>query len=71
MRLTIKEKAGLVDTSRIYEGIHLADDFIKRAAIDLENIELELKEEGDKHFGICEKCRNKKDSFLPFDKDRI
>ncbi|MDP3697515.1 MAG: hypothetical protein Q8R55_05885 [Candidatus Taylorbacteria bacterium] len=66
MRLTIKEKAGLIDTSRIYEGIHLANDFIKRAAIDLENIAPELKEEGDKHFGICEKCRNKKDSFLPF-----
>lgn len=69
MRLSSLEKAGLPDPSRIYEGLHLAEDFIKNMALNEEGIEQELREEGERHFGICEKCRNKKNGFLPFDKD--
>ena len=76
MRLSTKEKAGIVDTSRIFEGLHLVQGFIenmadgeKRATLDPEVVK-----EGERHFGICDKCRDKynneqlklKDKKLPF-----
>ena len=66
MKLSIKEKAGVTDIARIYEGLHLSRDFIKNSAIDSDNIEEELKAEGNRHLGICQKCREYKDSLLPF-----
>ena len=66
MKLSIKEKAGIVDVSRIYKGVHLSEDFIRNSVISPDSIEAELKAESNRHFGICEKCRKHKDSLLPF-----
>ena len=65
MRLSIKEKAGISDTSRIFEGLHLTDEYIRNSAVDPESIEPEFKKEGERHFNACNDCRNKKESFLP------
>ncbi len=65
MKLSIKEKAGIPDTSRIFEGLHLAEGYIRNSATNPDDIEPELKREGEKHFNWCNKCRNKKESFLP------
>lgn len=65
MRPSIKEKAGIIDTSRIFEGLHLSEKFIinmadeeKRKGLDRETIK-----EGDRHFSICDKCRSKLGEF--------
>lgn len=71
MRPSIKERAGLVDTLKIYEGIHLAEEFIRNTAVNPDSVEPELREEGERHFNICEKCRNKRESFLPLGKTDI
>ncbi len=65
MRISIKEKAGILDTSRIFEGLHLTEGYIRNSAISPDRIEPELKKTGDRHFNICDDCRNKKESFLP------
>ncbi len=65
MELSIKEKAGIDDVSRIYEGLHLTEGFIRSSAIDSDSISQELSEEGNRHFGFCDQCRNKKEEFLP------
>lgn len=65
MKLSIKEKAGIDDVARIYEGLHLSEDFIRNSAMNSESITLELLKEGDRHFGICDKCQKKKEEFLP------
>lgn len=61
MRLTIKEKAGAPDTSRIFEGMHLSEGFITNMADEQKRkiLEGEIIEEGERHFRICDKCRNK------------
>ena len=68
MRLSIKEKAGVEDVSKIYEGIHLSESFIRNSVINPDSITPDSLEEGGRHFGICDKCRNKKEGFLQFDK---
>lgn len=65
MRLSVKEKAGIDDVARIYEGLHLTESFIRNSAMDPDSITPDLLKEGDRHFGICDKCRNKKEEFLP------
>lgn len=65
MRLSIKEKAGIPDTSKIFEGLHLTEGFIRNLAVNPNSIEPEFKKVGDRHFSICDDCRNKKESFLP------
>ena len=67
MSLSIKEKAGIDDVVRIYEGLHLSEGFIRNLAIDPESIAHELLKEGNRHFGICDKCRKKKEEFLPLE----
>ena len=66
MKLSIKEKAGIDDVARIYEGLHLNEGFIRNAAMDPDSITSDLLKEGDRHFIICDKCRKKKEEFLPF-----
>lgn len=65
MRLSIKEKAGIIDTSRIFEGLHLSEGFIRNMADEKKKatLEREFIERGEKHFGICDKCRNKLEEF--------
>ena len=65
MKLSIKEKAGVDDVNRIYEGLHLPESFIRNSATNPDSISPELLEEGDKHFGFCDQCRKKKEEFLP------
>lgn len=65
MKLSIKEKAGVDDVARIYEGLHLTESFIRNSAINPESITFELSQKGDRHFDICDKCRKKKEEFLP------
>lgn len=65
MRLSVKEKAGVIDTSRIFEGLHLTEGFIKNSVLRPDVLADELKEVGNKHFEMCDKCRHKKESFLP------
>ena len=60
------EKAGGVDKTKIFDGVHLHHDFIKNMAINPESIDAELKETGDTHCKICEKCNKERESFLPF-----
>ncbi len=61
MRLSIKEKAGIVDTSRIFETGHLADAFLENMADTnlKKNFDREILIEGNKHIALCEKCRHK------------
>ena len=61
MRLSIKEKAGAVDTSRSFEGLHLREEFIKNVADEEKagKLEKEILEEGMRHFKICDKCLDK------------
>ena len=58
MRLSIKEKAGIVDTSRIFEGPHLTQGFIENMADEEKRATLdnEVAEEGERHFKICDRC---------------
>jgi len=65
MRLSIKEKAGIVDTSGIFEGLHLSDGFIKNMANEekRKSLDPEIIEEGERHFEICDKCRGKLEEF--------
>ncbi|GEM_PF-5551053 len=65
MKISVKEKAGISDTSKIFEGIHLTEVFIRNSAIHPDTIEPEFKKVGDRHFNICDSCRYKKESFLP------
>ena len=64
MKLSIKEKAGIPDASRIFEGLHLTKEYIKNSVFSPESIGLELKKEGDIHFNICDDCRKKQESIL-------
>lgn len=61
MRLSTKERAGIIDTSRIFEGGHLAEAFIENMADDKkrENLERDIVVEGNKHFALCRKCSHK------------
>lgn len=61
MRLNIKEKAGIVDTSRIYEGLHLSEEFVANMADEdkKDKLDKEIVEEGERHFRICDKCQGK------------
>lgn len=61
IKLSIKEKAGITDTSKIFEGLHLNEEFIKNVADEQKrkNLDKEILEEGERHFGICDKCRQK------------
>jgi len=65
MRLSIKEKAGIVDTSRIFEGLHLGEEFIRNMAgnENKKNIASETLEEGERHIRICTECRHKFELF--------
>jgi len=65
MGLSIKEKAGIDDVARIYEGLHLTESFIRNSVINPGSITPDLLKEGDKHYGFCDKCRKKKEEFLP------
>lgn len=59
MRLNIKEKAGIIDTSRIFETGHLTEAFLENIA-DVQkkkNLEREIIIEGNKHLALCGKCR--------------
>ena len=60
MRLSIKEKAGIVDVSKIFEGLHLSKRFIENTADEKKKGELdsEIIKEGERHFSVCDKCRN-------------
>jgi hypothetical protein len=66
-KLTIKEKFGVTDRARIFEGLHLTDGFIRSMALRKDTVEPEFLVEGERHFGICEECKNKRDSFLPLE----
>ena len=76
MRLSIKEKAGIIDTSRIFETGHLAEAFLENMADDQKkkNLEREIVIEGNKHLALCRKCSHKleelekrpKEGDLPF-----
>ncbi|OGM98484.1 MAG: hypothetical protein A2915_00790 [Candidatus Yanofskybacteria bacterium RIFCSPLOWO2_01_FULL_41_34] len=76
MRLSIEEKAGIIDTSRIFETGHLSEAFLENMADAQKNEKLErdLVVESNKHFAFCKKCRDKleeikkkpKDQDLPF-----
>jgi len=72
MRLSIKEKAGIVDTSRIFEGAHLAQGFIESMADEEKKATLdeEVREEGERHFNICDQCSVKygKEQLKPRDR---
>jgi len=65
MGISILEKAGIPDTSRIFEKLHLTEGYIRNSVLNPDIIEPEFKKEGDKHFKICNECREKKNSFLP------
>lgn len=67
MRMTIKERAGVEDVSRIYDGLHLSEGFIRNSATAPGDLSAEMTEEGDRHFNICEECRNQRSSFLSLD----
>lgn len=57
-RLSIKEKAGIIDTSRIFEGMHLSEGFLKNMADaqKKEKLEREIIVEGNRHLALCDKC---------------
>ena len=61
MRLSIKEKAGIPDVSRIFDGLHLQEKFIENTANQetRKGLESEFIEAGETHFKICKSCRNR------------
>ena len=65
MKISLKEKAGIPDTSKIFEGLHLTEGYIRNSVLNPDVIEPEFKKEGDRHFKICDECRKKRESFLP------
>ncbi|KKS13978.1 MAG: hypothetical protein UU70_C0002G0002 [Candidatus Yanofskybacteria bacterium GW2011_GWA1_41_6] len=72
MRLSIKERAGIIDTSRIFETGHLARAFLENMA-DVKkkkNLEREIIIEGNKHLALCEKCRHKLEELEKRPKDQ-
>lgn len=68
MKISIKEKAGVPDTSKIFKGLHLTEEYLINSATNPDSIEPEFKEEEERHFNFCNECRNKKESFLPLSK---
>lgn len=65
MKISIKERAGILDTSKIFEGLHLTEGYIRNLILNPDSIESEFKKASDNHFSICDKCTRKKESFLP------
>ncbi len=65
MIISIKERAGIPETLKIFEGLHLTEGYIRNSAINPDSLEPEFKKEGEKHFVVCDACRKKKESFLP------
>ena len=61
MRLSIKEKAGIADTSRIFEKLHLREDFLANLADEKrrERLEPQAIKDGGKHLELCARCRLK------------
>ena len=61
MKMSIKEKAGVFDTHRIFEGLHLNREFIENMAdVDKrKTLDPDCVEEGEKHFKICDECLKK------------
>ena len=72
MRLSIKEKAGIIDTSRIFETGHLAGAFLENMAEEQkrEKLEREIVIEGNKHLALCRKCRHKLEELEKKPKDQ-
>ena len=72
MRLSTKEKAGIVDTSRTNEGVHKGESFLKNLADDEKrrNMDPEVVEDGERHIRDCEKCRRKFEYFKQDPKER-
>jgi len=72
MRLTIKEKAGIVDTSRTNEGIHKGESFLRNLADDekRKNMDPEIVEDGERHIRICKKCRREFENFKQAPKEQ-
>lgn len=76
MRLSIKERAGVIDTSRIFETGHLAEAFLENMAdvLKKKDLEKEIIIEANKHLAFCKKCKHKleelgkrfKEGDLPF-----
>ncbi len=65
MKISIKEKAGIVDTSKIFEGLHLTKEFIRNSVLNPDSIEPEFKKSAEIHLDMCNNCRKEKESFLP------
>lgn len=61
MRLSIKERADIIDTSRIFEAGHLTESFLANMADDQKkiNLEREIIIEGNKHLALCGKCSHR------------
>jgi hypothetical protein len=72
MRLSIKERAGIIDTSRIFEMGHLAEAFLENMADTQkrEKLEREMVVEGNKHLALCRKCRHKLEELEKIPKDQ-
>lgn len=65
-KLTIKEKAGIKDSDRIFEGLHLSESFLRRIAIDSDSVtNPEFKKRAESHFSYCDECLKKREAFLP------
>lgn len=59
MRLSIKEKAGVIDASRIFETGHLSEAFLENMADAKKKgkLEREIVIEGNKHLALCGKMQ--------------
>ena len=69
MRQTIKERAGLTDTLRIFEGLHLSGGFIDNLTNGAK-INRELLMESNKHLALCKKCRERLEDASKEPKDQ-
>ncbi len=65
MKISILEKAGLVDPLEVYEKLHISKRFLRDMALSSDMVDPVYKKEIERHFGICDKCLKEKESYLP------
>jgi hypothetical protein len=65
-KISLLEKAGVVDPQKVYEGLHLSRGFLERHKVNPSELDPVHRREIDTHLNICERCSRDHDSILPF-----
>ncbi len=65
MRMSILEKAGLVDPLKVYDGLHVSEGFLRDLAQSPDKVDPVHRKEIEGHFEFCDQCLKEKESYLP------